>query len=266
MNFNALNEFLKKDLYQILNVSETASREEIEQAYQNLGKKYHPNSVEFQEITYAYDILIKNRKKYDNFKTKMQHSSESPKRETTKKTVEQKVLSSPETAISNPQNTVSKSDLLNELKKIECFITIIDGEIEPLKRLIQTVNTKFESRGKDLLFQENCKINMLIIEQNRVLQQINPFFRKFNKRKIKAICEKYDRQIQMIREYYRMQNEALEKELQEEKSNFENVSNQKKINLYQSYRKFFEQKRDQINGQLYGTFHSEFDKNNQKVV
>lgn len=266
MNANTLNEFLKKDLYKILNITETASKEEIEQAYQNLKREYHPNSVEFQKITYAYNVLTKNRKKYNSFRAKakqLEQSQNEEEKSDTPKTLDNKKKSS-----SHVQELDSKKDLLIELKNIERFITIIDNKIESLKKLIQNVNIEFERKRKSLSFQENCETNVLMIEQNRVLQQMSPFSRKFNKRRVKAIDEIYDRQIHTIREYYQMQKKALEQEWQEEqkKAKPQNEKHQREIDFYQSYRKILEQKRDQINIQLYGTFNPEFDKTAKKAV
>ena len=65
------------NLYEILEVSEKASREVIEKAYKVLAKKYHPDlqkeedkknaEVKMKQINEAYEILINDekRKKYD---------------------------------------------------------------------------------------------------------------------------------------------------------------------------------------------------------
>jgi molecular chaperone DnaJ len=65
----------KKDYYEILGVSRTASQEEIKQAYRKLARKYHPdvnrndaNAEErFKEINEAYEVLsdAQRRQRYD---------------------------------------------------------------------------------------------------------------------------------------------------------------------------------------------------------
>lgn len=66
----------KRDYYEILGISKTASNDEIKSAYKKLAKKYHPdvskdkNSAEkFKEISEAYAVLSDNNKRaqYDQF-------------------------------------------------------------------------------------------------------------------------------------------------------------------------------------------------------
>lgn len=83
-----------KDYYSSLEVSKTASQDEIKKAYRKLARKYHPdlnkeNGAEdkFKEINEAYDILgdEESRDKYDeksnytftskNFKTSRKEAS-----------------------------------------------------------------------------------------------------------------------------------------------------------------------------------------------
>ena len=59
--------------YEILNISKTSTNKEINKAYKNLAKKYHPDitnkpaTKRFTDIQEAYDILsnIKKKKEYD---------------------------------------------------------------------------------------------------------------------------------------------------------------------------------------------------------
>ena len=66
------------DYYQILGVSKTASREEIQKAYRQLARKYHPDlnqndpkkaKEQFQKVQEAFDILgnPEKRQVYDQF-------------------------------------------------------------------------------------------------------------------------------------------------------------------------------------------------------
>jgi len=66
----------KKDYYDILGISKTASKEEIKKAYKNLAKKYHPDitkdkstEAKFKEVSEAYAVLSDDQKRaqYDQF-------------------------------------------------------------------------------------------------------------------------------------------------------------------------------------------------------
>ena len=65
----------KRDYYEVLGVSRTASKDEIKSAYRKLAKKYHPDNKEtgdeakFKEVQEAYDILFDDQKRdaYNQF-------------------------------------------------------------------------------------------------------------------------------------------------------------------------------------------------------
>lgn len=67
----------KRDFYEVLGVSRSASQDEIRKAYKKLAKKFHPDvkpadpdaEKKFSEITEAYDVLSDDakRKSYDQF-------------------------------------------------------------------------------------------------------------------------------------------------------------------------------------------------------
>ena len=67
----------KRDLYEVLGVSQSASQDEIRKVYKKLARKFHPDvkpavpdaEKKFSEITEAYDVLgdEEKRKNFDQF-------------------------------------------------------------------------------------------------------------------------------------------------------------------------------------------------------
>ena len=67
----------KRDYYEVLGVSKTASESELKSAYRKLAKKYHPDvnpgdkeaEAKFKEATEAYSVLsdADKRRQYDQF-------------------------------------------------------------------------------------------------------------------------------------------------------------------------------------------------------
>src|SRR5690606_31927634 len=66
----------KRDYYEVLGVSKTASKEEIRKAYRKLSKQYHPDlnkeagaEEKFKEVTEAFETLSDESKRaqYDQF-------------------------------------------------------------------------------------------------------------------------------------------------------------------------------------------------------
>ena len=67
----------KRDFYEVLGVSRSASQDEIRKAYKKLAKKFHPDvkpadpdaEKKFSEITEAYDALSERESPFDKYLT-----------------------------------------------------------------------------------------------------------------------------------------------------------------------------------------------------
>ena len=66
----------KRDYYEVLGISKSASADEIKRAYRKMAKKYHPDvnkepgaEEKFKEVQEAYDVLSDDNKKaaYDRY-------------------------------------------------------------------------------------------------------------------------------------------------------------------------------------------------------
>ncbi|HAX72866.1 MAG TPA: molecular chaperone DnaJ, partial [Firmicutes bacterium] len=66
----------KRDYYEVLGVSKTATDQEIKRAYRKLAKQYHPDvsteanaEEKFKEVQEAYDVLSDEQKRagYDRY-------------------------------------------------------------------------------------------------------------------------------------------------------------------------------------------------------
>ncbi len=79
--------YSNKNLYAILGVHPSATKDEIKEAFRNLAKKYHPDinkgnkasEKRFKEVANAYEILSDDKKRYDYDKFNNFNQPEEPK-------------------------------------------------------------------------------------------------------------------------------------------------------------------------------------------
>jgi DnaJ-class molecular chaperone len=90
---------MNKNFYEILNISENASLEEIKKAYRKLALQFHPDrnknknaQSKFIEINIAYEALkdFNSRKEYDNFLNSQKDNTEKEFENYSKKKYEEK--------------------------------------------------------------------------------------------------------------------------------------------------------------------------------
>lgn len=70
----------KRDYYEVLGISKSASADEIKRAYRKMAKKYHPDvnkepgaEEKFKEVQEAYDVLSDDNKKLPTIVMVMLH-------------------------------------------------------------------------------------------------------------------------------------------------------------------------------------------------
>ena len=124
-----------KNYYEILEVSNKASKEIIEKAYKVLAKKYHPDlytgeekrkaEEKLKEINIAYKILSDEllRDQYDNELNKEKESSYNAKEETKK--IKRNIPKSKKESNKNKDNKETYTGVIG--LTIQTFKTLIDG-------------------------------------------------------------------------------------------------------------------------------------------
>lgn len=197
-----VNEYYKKDLYQILGISPDSDTTKIKSAYRKQARIWHPdvndNSqesiVRFKEITEAYEVLIDSHKRsqYDilkGFNTTKTYSYTS-----STKTREQNAKKAYSETVSQP-NTTKQTDVKSTQKKQETpkqenkssfsqvFENILDGIFtssssqtqnnkQPQPKQSKTTKNKAEN-GKDININVTIKIAEAITGTNRTINVLH---------------------------------------------------------------------------------------------
>lgn len=164
-----------KNYYEILEVSETASKEVIEKVYKVLAKKYHPDvnpedikeaEEKFKEISEAYEVLSDDtkRKAYDIELLSERDSSKAYVEQPVRNEVDEpqkqpephyKVVSRPQTYSTNRNNTIdekykkAQEEYYEAMQEYQIQKAYNDAYIEALKSM--GVEVVYKKTFKDYL-------------------------------------------------------------------------------------------------------------------